>query len=196
MYLNAIGTFMPRPPDPARLEAIKAIRELIAEHGDVDGPRLARLRFPNVPAPTWYRWVSTTREEDRNLVEEAAAAIPHPARPPLPVTDEGRIATRRAIDFYRELEEMVEDARLLADYAVTMNDDGTRRIKNPQMLALSHRMRATNMTIALKHSEMVWNVERLEQMHDAITRAILQADSETAKRVFAALKDVHDRWSL
>lgn len=129
-------------------------------------------------------------------MEEAAAVVPHPGRAPAPVTESDRIATRRAIDFYREFDEMIEDARLLANYAVTVNDDGTRRIKNPQMLALSHRMRATNMTIALKHSETVWNVERLEQTHDAITRAILQAHSETAKRVFAALREVHDRWSL
>jgi hypothetical protein len=187
---------MPRPADPIRVEAIKAIRELTHAHGAVEGPRRARQRFSHVPAPTWYRWVRMTREEDRNLVEEAAAVIPHPGRPLAPVTESDRIATRRAIDFYRELDEMIEDARLLANYAVTVNDDSTRRIKNPQMLALSHRMRATNMTIALKHSEMVWNVERLEQMHDAITRAILQADNETAKRVFAALREVHDRWSL
>ncbi|WNC88835.1 hypothetical protein RI103_14120 [Paraburkholderia sp. FT54] len=137
-----------------------------------------------------------TRDEDRNLVEEVAAVVPHPARPPAPVTDGDRHGMRSAINFYSELDGMIADARLLSDYAVAINDDGTRRVKNPQMLAVSHRMRATNLALALKHSEMVWSVERLEQMHDAITGAILQADRETGERVFAALKEVCGRWSL
>lgn len=187
---------MPRPATPARLEAIKAIRELTLEHGTIEGPRLARLQFPDIPVPTWHRWVKMTRDEDRNLIEEVAAIVPHPARPPAPVTDSDRRSMRSAINFYSELDGMIADARLLSDYAIAVNNDGTRRIKNPKMLAMSHRMRATNLALAMKHSELAWNVDRLEQMHDAITGAIVQADRETGERVFAAVKEVYARWSL
>jgi hypothetical protein len=187
---------MPRPPDPARLDAIKAIRECILEHGPDEGPRRARLKFQDIPAPTWHRWVQMTRDEDRNLVEEAAAAVPQLDQQPVPLAEGDRLAMRRAIDFYSEFDAMVADTQLLASYAVAKNDDGTRRVKNPQMLALSHRMRATNLSLAMKYSEMVWSVERLEQMHDAIASAILQADRETGARVFAAVQNVQRRWNL
>jgi hypothetical protein len=186
---------MSRPPHPDRIKAIEVIRDLTHQHGPAEGPRRARLRFPDVPVPTWHRWIKMTRDEDRDFIAEAAAAVPHPSRPPAPVTYGDRITMRRAIDFYSELDAMVADTRLLADYAVVTNDNGTRRVKNPQLLAVSHRMRATNLTIALKHSEMVWNVDRLEQMHDAIVRAILQADREAGERVFSALTEVVGRWN-
>ncbi|WP_246257686.1 hypothetical protein [Pararobbsia alpina] len=64
------------------------------------------------------------------------------------------------------------------------------------MLAVSHRMRATNLALALKHSEMVWSVERLEQIHDAIVGAMQPADRETGERVFAALREVQGRCNL
>jgi hypothetical protein len=56
-------------------------------------------------------------------------------------------------------------------------------------------MRATNLALAMKYSEMVWSVERIEQMHDAMALAVLQADRETGKRVLAAMKDVQTRWN-
>jgi hypothetical protein len=115
---------------------------------------------------------------------------------PIPLAEGDRLAMRRAIDFYSEFDAMVADTQLLASYAVAKNDDGTRRVKNPQMLALSHRMRATNLSLAMKYSEMVWSVERLEQMHDAIAGAILQADRETGTRVFAAVQNVQRQWNL
>jgi hypothetical protein len=90
-----------------------------------------------------------TRNEDRNVLDEAAAVVPHLGRPPAPTSDDERLTMRRAIDFYSEIDTMVADAQLLADYAVVANDDGTRRVKNPQMLALSHCMRATNLALAL-----------------------------------------------
>ncbi|MGF6806059.1 hypothetical protein OKW30_001185 [Paraburkholderia sp. Clong3] len=187
---------MPRPPDPQRTKALLAIRQHVADHGAVEGPRLAKKLFPEVPKPTWSTWCKMVRDADRDLVEELRAIVPPPVQTLAPVTNEGRAVARRAIDFFAELDAMVADARLLADYASATNDDGTRRVKNPQMLAVSHRMRATNLALAMKYSEMVWSVERLEQMHDAIANAIHQADRETGERVFAAVKNVQRRWNL
>jgi hypothetical protein len=187
---------MPRPPDPARLEAIKVIREYVNESGPVEGPRRARMSFQNVPAATWHRWVRMTLDEDKRLIEKVAAVVPRLGRPPAPVDDDDRLTMRRAIDFFSEFDAMVADAQLLADYAVFKNDEGSRRVRNPQMLALSHRMRATNLALAMKYSEMAWSVERLEQMHDAIADAIHQADRETGERVFAAVKNIQRRWNL
>ncbi|WP_175108294.1 hypothetical protein [Pararobbsia alpina] len=134
------------------------------------------------------------RDADRDLAEEVRAVVPRPAQTLAPLTNEHHEVARRAIDFYSELDAMVADARLLASYAVVATDDGTRRVKNPQILAVSHRMRATNLALAMKYAETVWNVERLEQMHDAIATAVLQADRQTVERVFAAMKEVQSRW--
>ena len=47
---------MARLPDPRRDDAIAALRTLTAQHGAKEGARLARERFPDVPAGTWGRW--------------------------------------------------------------------------------------------------------------------------------------------
>lgn len=186
---------MPRPADPARTEAIKAIRDHMRHHGPVEGPRRARLNFADVPSPTWHRWVRMTRDEDKDLIAEAAEIVPRLDQPAPPLTEPDRISVRRAIDFYRELDAMVADAELLANHAVARNEDGTRRVKNPQLLATAHRMRATNLALAMKYSEMVWSVERIEQMHEALALAVMQADRDTGKRVLAAMKDIQNRWN-
>ncbi len=187
---------MPRPPDPDRLEAFKEIRNCIIKHGPDKGPSYARQKFPDVPSATWYRWVETTRDEDRNLVEEIVASVPQIGHQPATLAEGDRKAMRRAIDFYSEFDAMVADAQLLASYAVATNDDGTRRVKNPPMLAISHRMRAANLTLAMKHTEMVWSVERIEEMYTAILDSIMQVDPETGQLAFAAVENVMRRWNL
>ncbi|MFM0192127.1 hypothetical protein PQQ65_03465 [Paraburkholderia strydomiana] len=136
-----------------------------------------------------------TRDADKDLLAEAATIVPRLDQPAPPLTQPDRVSVRRAIDFYRELDAMVADADLLANFAIGHNQNGTRRVKNPQMLATAHRMRATNLALAMKYSEMVWSVERVEQMHEAIALAVMQADRETGKRVIAAMQDVQSRWN-
>ncbi|MDP9645450.1 hypothetical protein [Paraburkholderia caledonica] len=111
------------------------------------------------------------------------------------MSESDRASVRRAIDFYRELDAMVKDTDLLASYATANNEDGTRRVKNPSILAMAHRMRATNIGLAMKYSEMVWSVERMEEMQEAIASEIKRADAETGERVLSAMKDVQSRWN-
>ncbi|CAN0619581.1 protein of unknown function [Burkholderia multivorans] len=135
------------------------------------------------------------RDADQDLAKDAAAVVPRAAPIP-PATEEQRVVMRQAIDFYRELDSMVADAQLLADYSVIANEDGTRKLKNPTLLAMAHRMRATNLNLALRHAEMVWNVERQQEMLEELVDAVKDVDKDLGCRVVDRLRGVQQRWNL
>jgi hypothetical protein len=129
---------MPRPPDPQRDEAIAAIRRLTVEHGVEEGVRLARLQFPDVPRGSWGRWrfEAVGRAEDQEEIDrQATAALTNEVRTNIPAPEElvdpadVVPATRRALDFWRMLAELDEDAQLLREYAVKTDADGKRKVR-------------------------------------------------------------------
>ncbi|SEI81405.1 hypothetical protein [Paraburkholderia diazotrophica] len=187
---------MARPSHPERARALIEIRRHIGEYGAVEGPRKARERFPGVGKMTWLAWVRQVRDEDSDMAAEAARLVPRPDAPLPPLTDHHRAATRQAIDFFGEMAAMVDDAKLLADYSVVVDDNGRRRVKNPVTLALANRMRATNINLAMRHSELVWDVSRMQAMFDELIDAISDIDQDVATRVINAMRGVSEKWNI
>ncbi|KWA45810.1 hypothetical protein WL27_05370 [Burkholderia multivorans] len=189
---------MPRPSDPQRDDAIAAIRELAAQHGATEGVRRARERFPDVPRGTWGRWRAEALgpAPDREQLErEARAAVAAEVRENIPaVTElvsadaEAMPAARRALDFWRMLDELDEDARLLREFAVTTGPDGKRKVKVPFALRDAHRMRCDLIRLALQHAEAAHGVERTARLHEAIIAEIQAESPEMAKRVIDRLR--------
>lgn len=189
---------MARPPDNRRDEAIAIIRRLCAEHGMKEGCRLARELFPDVPDGTWGRWrvQALGPAPDREEVErQARTAVAAEVRENVPSVTQIAIAdadvlpaARRAIDFWRLINELDDDARLMRDYAVTTNPDGTRKLRVPFALVNAHRMRADLIRLALQHAEVAWSAERNIQFQDAIIAAIGEVDRELQVRVIDRLR--------
>lgn len=191
---------MARPPDTRRNEAIGTIRRLCAEHGLKEGCRLAREQFSDIPDGTWGRWrvQALGRAPERDELErEARAAVAAEVRENIPaVTElvsadaEAMPAARRALDFWRMLDELDEDARLLREFAVTTGADGRRRVKVPFALRDAHRMRCDLIRLALQHAEAAHGVERTARLHEAIVAEIQAESPEMAKRVIDRLRSL------
>jgi len=192
---------MARPPDNRRDEAIATIRSLCAEHGLTEGCRLAREQFPGVPDGTWARWrvhalgPAPDREELERAARTAVAAevresIPRPAEL---VSTEAEVvpAARRALDFWRMLDELDDDARLMRDYAVTTNPDGSRKLRVPFALVNAHRMRVDLVRLALQHAEVAWGTERARQLHGAVIAAIGEVSPELQRKVIDRLRHLN-----
>ncbi|MGD1327039.1 hypothetical protein ACNHE5_19360 [Pandoraea pnomenusa] len=190
---------MARPSDPRRDEAVETMRRLCAEHGLKEGCRLAREQFPEVPEGTWGRWrvQALGRAPEREELErDARANMAAEVRENIPavaelVTDAEAVpAQRRALDFWRMLDELDEDARLLREFATTTAPDGKRKVKVPFALRDAHRMRCDLIRLALQHAEVAWSTERAARFHDAILQEISAESPELAGRIIARLKRV------
>ncbi|MCD9228941.1 hypothetical protein ACPPTR_10540 [Ralstonia pseudosolanacearum] len=189
---------MARPPDTRRDLAIETIRRLCAEHGLKEGCRLAREQFPDVPDGSWGRWrvQALGRESERNDLErEACATVAAEIRENIPAvtelvaTDAEAVpAARRALDFWRMLDELDEDARLLREFAVKVDADGNRKVKVPFALRDAHRMRCDLIRLALQHAETAHSVEQAARFRDAILAEIEAESPELQRRVIGRLR--------
>ncbi|WP_158756226.1 hypothetical protein [Dyella sp. S184] len=97
-------------------------------------------------------------------------------------------AAHRALDFWRMLDELDADTRLLRDYAVTTMPDGTRKLRVPFALRDAHRMRTDLMRLALQHAEVAWSTERMRQMYDAILDVIGEVSPDVQRLVLDRLR--------
>ncbi|WP_406626080.1 hypothetical protein [Acidovorax sp. SDU_ACID1] len=138
---------------------IAAIRKLTAKHGVKEGCRLARAQYQRVPAGSWGRWrqegvgsVSEQREADDaamvGLADEVRASIPAPEQLVPALADPVPVA-RRALNFWRMIDELEHDAQLLREFALTKGADGKIKVKAPFALRDAHRMRCDLIRLAL-----------------------------------------------
>ncbi len=180
------------------------IRRYVLEHGEQEGQRLAKLDgYRHVNKATWSQWCKRVREEDRQLAADVILNVPHPGVPagqappftPItPVTPEQREAVRQALDFFLEIGVMREDAQLLRDYSAPVDPvKGVRKVRNPVMLEKSNKMRATMLTLALKHAETVWNQERMEELYQAVVDEVGKADHGVRQAIIVHLRELHER---
>ncbi|MGT2471663.1 hypothetical protein [Paraburkholderia terrae] len=195
---------MPRPADPQRFDALNVIRKYVREHGEPEGQRLAKLDgYKHINKATWSQWCKLVREEDRQLAVDVTLNVPNPGVPagqappftPItPVTPEQREAVRQAIDFFLEICVMREDAQLLRDYSAPVDPTtGVRKVRNPVMLAQSHKMRGVTLTLALKHAEAAWNLGQMDELYSAVIEAVGQADKGVRQAVLARLRELNER---
>jgi hypothetical protein len=188
---------MARPSDPQRDQVIAAICNLTAEHGVEEGVRLARLQFPDVPRGSWGRWrfEAVGRADDQQEIDwKAAATLTSEVRANIPTPDELVApadvvpATRRALDFWRMLAELDEDAQLLREYAVKTDADGKRKVRVPFALQGAHRMRVDLMKLALQHAEVAHSIEHRQRLDAAIIEEIGDVDPQLQKRIIERLR--------
>ncbi|CAN7774693.1 hypothetical protein [Paraburkholderia hospita] len=195
---------MPRPASSQRFDALNQIRKYMLEHGEQEGARLAKLDgYKHINKATWSQWCKLVRDEDRQLAVDVIRNVPHPGVPagraptftPItPATPEQRVAVRRALDFFREISVMADDAQLLADYSVVVDPaTGVRKVKNPVMLAQSHKMRGVTLTLALKHAEAAWNMGQMQELYDCVIEAVGKADRDVQRDVIARLRELDAR---
>lgn len=195
---------MGRPADPRREQAVRTIRELTQQHGVAEGVRLAREKFADVPPGTWGRWraeaVGSVREQCKingeavdALAAEVVAEIPPMTLLSASPAEAGAPAVRRALDFWRMLNELDEDAQLMRSFAIKTDPDGKRRVRVPRALHDAHRMRVGLVRLALQHTETVQRSDQQHRLNQAVIEEISAASPEVAQRIIKRLRMMVDR---
>lgn len=183
---------MARPPNHQRDEAIAALRNLTAQHGAKEGARLAREQFPDVPAGTWGRWrqqaVGNATEADAQALNTLAGEVRRSIPAPQALVQDPVPATRRALDFWRLLDELENDARLLREFALARGADGAIKVRVPFALRDAHRMRCDLIRLALQQAETAHGVQRAQEFFDAVIEAVGQESPECQRRIMERLR--------
>jgi len=193
---------MARPSSEQRIAVIELIRRLCNEHGMREGCRLAREQFFDVPRGTFGRWrveaVGMQPEQDdreqsarANIGREVREHIP-PIGDLVPAPADVVPVQRRAIDFWKMVAELDDDAALMRNYAVTTLPDGTRKLRVPFALLNAHKMRADLIRLALEHASIAWSAERNREFQECIIAAIGEVDRDLQKVVLDRLRRVRD----
>ncbi len=188
---------MARPADPQRNDATSTISRLVGEHGVKKGVELARKQFPDVPHATWARWrqaavgnISETEAEAVvGLAPEVRANIPA-LQELAPTVDDPVPATQRALNFWKILDELEQDAQLMREFALSKGADGKMKLRVPQALRDAHRMRCDLIRLALQQAEVAWSTERAAQFYQTIIDEIGAESPECQKRILARLHSV------
>lgn len=185
---------MARPSDPRRDEIVDSIRTLTAQHGAKEGARLARERFPDVPAGTWGRWrqmaVGNVAGANAQALTSLGAQVRRSIPTPEQLTAESVPATRRALDFWTMLDELEHDARLMRDFAVARGADGVLKVRVPFALRDAHRMRCDLIRLALQQSEVAWSAERAAKFYQTIIDEIGAETPDCQRRIMMRLQRV------
>lgn len=185
---------MARPANHQRDDAIAALRSLTAKHGAKEGARLARERFPDVPAGTWGRWrqqaVGNVADADAKALNSLAAEVRRSVPQPEALVADPVPATRRALDFWATLDELESDARLMRDFALSRGADGTVKLKVPFALRDAHRMRCDLIRLGLKQAEVAFGVQRAQEFFDAVVHAVGEESPDCQRRIMARLRSV------
>ncbi len=158
---------------------------------------MAREQFSDVPHATWARWrqaaignISETEAEAvAGLVPEVRANIPS-LQELAPAVGEPVPATKRALNFWKMLDELEQDAKLMREFALGKGVDGEIKLRVPPALRDAHRMRCDLIRLALQQAEVAWSTERAAQFYQSIIDEIGAESPECQKRIMARLHNV------
>ena len=172
------------------------VKFAIEKYGVEAGPKLIREKYPDVSKPTWYRWLREVRahpldaaiDKARKLAEKRLPAVPSPQ-----YLAEKPHESRKNIDMLTRLEALYADAELLRAHAVMTDKNGNDIVRNPMFFSQSIRLRSDLLDNALRALAQVWDLSRMQRLHDLILTEIGKADPDTQRRITAALKELDDR---
>ena len=195
---------MVRPATEGKDKAMRMIREHLATKGS-DGVNDLRDRFyAHVPKGTWYNWVLQakktpyTPEDMRKAREVLAATIEDPSLldremsrviPPAPavVADIGPQEARRSLNLINRFEHLYQDCLMVRKHSVKTDEEGGESIKMLRAFCQSITMRNGILNSVMAALEKLWNMQKMQEFHDAIIDEVRKESPECAARIVARI---------
>jgi hypothetical protein len=188
-------------------DILAELRTQLDAHGEIGGPKIARLRWPNVPASSWCRYVKQAREEwsESLRLRQAglpASSIPTPDSPTAVVTTEQlKGAARGTINWVQQINAMLKQCDLLVRQSVIVEPTGVERVRNAIVLQQSIRARAAILKLAADREAVQYGAERIvhweRELVKELGRAIGKVRTEDQRvisnRVRRAIEGVERR---
>lgn len=159
--------------------AVKSVRDSIekAALGDAGALRLAQQKI-------------RTHSDMENLKGKIKSHLPAAPSPAVIAADQEE--TTKAFDFMRYFGEILADAKMLRDSAVTKADDGTEKLRNPMMMDKSVQRRLAIVETYLHSMETVYNLEKIQELYQIVLSAVGRADPATQQMILAELRKANN----
>jgi len=195
-----------------RSEVQDRISRLLEQYGKDYNFTLLLAEYPDVAKPTFYRWVNKihssgvpgqnairkarkrvkhkTKKEDIKTVHQQAALAVVEQLPTPPTVHEthGMSLDQVAV----ELNRCIDNANKVVEYA--KREDG--QVRNAKLLlTASEHLRRTIETSA-RLMEMLWDIKRTEQFHQAIFRRLKERDPAFVELILNDLKQLNIDWGI
>lgn len=205
---------MPRPKETNK-DAIKlAISEHLALHGPTGWPDVM-ARYPDTSRATFFRYVKEVREE----IEAAAAVRPGadlkavqkriraqvapnqpgqlkkhiPAAPsPAIVAGLGDGAVE-VFNFMATFNQIVADANMMRTASVSTDADGNEKLKNPMLMDRSVGRRLDLIETWLRAQDLVWNLEKMQELYRLILEEVGKADPQTQQAILGRIRALNNQ---
>lgn len=197
----------------------REILNAISEHLSIEGPRnwdqLAQRL--GISKPTLFRYVKEVQvdagsdeapgllrlaqkrikqvvQDIENAEEEVEKCLPAIPSPNIIASRNGNAMVN--IDFMRRLHKLLARAEMVQAHALTINPDGTEKIKNPMLLMQGVRLERDLMETALKAMQEVYDLNKVHDMHRLILDVLGTAAPELQREIIQRLQEFNNRYGI
>jgi len=196
-------------------EALAAIRAHIGNQGRRGLAELREPQWAHVPPKTWANWITEANRYKPSKADLAAARdalfrgikdpaalsqVVSPATLPTSQPTDGLTPgeARRSLNLIGRLEELWVDCLMVRRHAIKHNGAGDEEIRLLKAFAQSITMRNGIIGNVLAALDKLWNMQKMQDFHDAIIDEVRKESPECAARIIArmarlsAATGVHD----
>jgi hypothetical protein len=210
---------MPRPKEDRKQEVLNAIQQHLLIEGPQNWDSLLP-QFPGLVRSTLYRYIKEVREqiEDhagehgagalrlaqkriRTHVEPLAktqekmkAHLPAAPSPAVIAGQDGHI--EQVFDFFAFFNDIVGDSALVRAAAVTKNEDGTEKVKNPMLLDNNMRRRLGILETYLHAMHEVYNLQKIQELYRIVIDEVGKVDPDVQRAILARLRSADNQHGL
>lgn len=207
---------MPRPKESQKEEIKLAISNHLHLHGPTGWPDLM-VKYPDTSRATFYRYIKEVREDiearaagdgDASLRMAQKRIRAHnmpqkqvdremktnmPAVPSPAVVVGMGSAADEVFNFMGNLNRLMADAEMMRSSAVTINDDGTEKLRNPNLMDKSIGRRLGMLETWLRSQGLVWNYDKLQELYFAIIDEVGKASPEVQQAVVSRIRTLNNQ---
>lgn len=207
---------MGRPKEDQKDEIKLAISQHLALHGAKGWPDV-QAKFPAVSRATFFRYVKEVRE----AMEAAAAGRPgadikamqkriraqvqapeqaqRRLKAQLPATPSPAVlmglgsGASDVFNFMACFHQLMGDSHMMRSKAVKTGADGVEQLANPMLMDRSIARRLELMETWLKSQDMIWNIEKMQELYHLIIEEVGKVDPETQQAILSRIRTLNNQ---
>lgn len=196
------------------------IKQEIAKHLSLNGPNgwdALLAGRPSMSRATMYRYIKEVREEMEDdasntpgadikaMQRRIRAKTDSPERMEkqmkthMPVTPSPAVllglgkSADDVFSFIGCFNQLMADSHMLRSAAVSTNDDGTEKLKNPSLMDKSICRRLDLMETWLKSQDMIWNIEKIQDLYHLIIDEVGKVDAHTQQAILTRIRALNNK---
>ena len=163
-------------------DILAELRTQLDAHGEIGGPKIARLKWPHIPASSWCRYVKQAREEWTESLRLRQAGLPASSIAPTTApaasasTDHPDGATPGVINWIAQIGAMLKQSDLITRQSIYVDPTtGVERVRNPVALQQAIRARTAILKLAADREAVQYGAERVAHWERAMIKEIFRA---------------------